>query len=113
MQCYGIDRRVDCFVLQQCLGVGGESNALCVATVVQWFDTQPIACQKQNPIANVPQSKGEHPGKAIHTALSPLGVGLEDNLRIAVREEVMTLGTEGLTKLRIVIDSPVEDHCQP
>ena len=93
---------------------GGKNQVAIDERVVERLDAQAIARQ-QNPGIATPrglrrlgESKREHPLEVVHAILSPFFVRVDDDLRVALRLEMIAAGFQRVAKLLEVIDLPVE-----
>ena len=60
------------------------------------------------PLSRSTMHHGEHAEQPLREGLAPLGVGLHDDLGVALAEEAVALGLELGAQLPVVVDHPVE-----
>src|SRR4026208_2179819 len=83
---------------------------LVICCVVQRFFAEPITNKSNRVIAPVVDSEGKHSGESRETPLSPLLEGVQNNLRVGLRSELVSSMNELLTqRLKIVGFSVVDD----
>src|ERR1700682_5104901 len=87
---------------------GNKKSSLCIYTIVQGFDPEPIACGKQTLLLLIPKQKGKHPQKAIQTSITPSLVSCENNLSIRLAS-ICVIGQLS-SKFQVVIDLTVQDY---
>ncbi len=112
MQADRVDRGVDAARGEQCLGVGGEPQSSRVTREVERFDAETVAGQEQPSLGRVPDREREHAVQSLDALLAPGMVRLDDDLAVAVGEEVIAGGTQFVAQLRVVVDGAVEHQRQ-
>ncbi len=112
MQGHRVDGGIQPAGRQQCLAGRGEADTLARETVIQRLDAESVARQEQLLPAAVPDREGEHAVQAGRTVLAPLGIRPENDLGIAVGNEMMTERLQLLAQFRVVVDGAIEDQCE-
>src|SRR5690606_31979933 len=75
----------ECLVLKQCVEIAGKRQPIFAAGVKQWAYSEVVPGAKQFALIPVPESKGKVAYQVVEALLSPGQIGVEDQLRIAVR----------------------------
>jgi hypothetical protein len=62
--------------------------------------------------SHVPDGEGEHAVQVFDAVLAPFGIGLEDDLGVALGKEVIAPGAQLGAQFRVVVDGAVEHQRQ-
>ena len=89
-----------------------EAQALAAFRQVQRLDAQTVAGQGQAAAVAFIDRESEHAVQALHAFGAPGMKGLEHDLRVAGREEPVTIGDQLLTQRLVIIDAAVEGDGQ-
>ena len=92
---------------QEGLGLGGERQAIAIEPVVQRLLAESIPGDEQPLSRRVPQGEREHPVEAFHARRTPLPVGGEDDLGVALAAEGVAPGRQLGLQLAVVVDLAV------
>src|SRR6185437_4138525 len=94
--------------LEQRLDLGGEVERLAVLAQEERLLAETVARDEELRLAGIPDRKGEHAAQALHAALAPLGVGVQQHLGVAVARECVALLLELGAQLAEIVDLAVE-----
>ena len=86
---------------------GREGEGAGVKAVMQRLDAKTVARQEQPTLLGIPDGKRPHAIEAQLALLSPLRIGGEDDLAVAVRDETVAEAAQLLAQLEIVVDLTV------
>src|SRR6266850_7133936 len=108
-QCLAIELRLEA-VMKQGFLFRREIECFTVGYVIERFDADSVARQKQRPLTVVPDRNGEHAVEAGQHGWSFNGVELQQHLSISVRDELTTPLLQRPPQLAEVVDFPVVDN---
>ena len=112
MQCNRVNRRVDAVGGQQGRQRRGEAQCARDLGVVQRLDAKTIPGEDYAAGVALPDRKREHALEVVDAIRAPGGVGLEDDLGIAIRKEMVTKCTQPGPQVAEVVDTAVEHDAQ-
>ncbi len=96
-------------ILEDGLDLRSEGDAGRGHRVVERLHAEPIAHEQQPAVRLVPQREREHPAEAIHRAVAPLLVCVDDHFGVRLRAEAVAEPLELQPEVREVVDLAVED----
>ncbi len=112
MQRDRIDVGVDVTAGQQRRQGGSEAQPAGAFRQVQRLDAEAVARQRQPAGIAFDDGEGEHAVEALHAVRTPGVEGLEDDFRVAFREESVAESLQFLPQLAVVVDAAVEHDGQ-
>ena len=77
--------------------------------VEERLDPEPVAREEERALDGVPDREGEHADQLLGAALAHLLVEMDDDLGVALRPELMSLGDQLAAEFAVVVDLAVED----
>jgi hypothetical protein len=95
---------------QQPLDFGSKGKRAGLAPVVERFDADAIARQKQSPTDDVPDGERPHAVEARDATLAPFLVGVEDRFGVGGRGEKVAAASQLASELGGVVDLAVVDN---
>ena len=105
---HGVDGFGDIAALQQRRQARGKAQPLGVVAVVQRLDAEAVAGHEQALAVALPNRQGEHAVELGQHGLAPGVVGLEQDFRIALAEELVAQLAQFFAQLRVVINGAVK-----
>jgi len=81
--------------------------------VVERFDPERIARERERLLAFIPDREGKHPAQAFDRVFAPSGEGREQHLRVALRAEGPAGRRQHFTKRAEIVDRAVEHEGEP
>ena len=109
----GVETALDSTGGEQRLDIRGEAQQTPLLRPIQGFDAEAITREEELAPVRVPEREGEHPVQPLHAAGAPGVPCLEDDLGVAVGEEVVAAPLQLAAQRRIVVDGAIEDQRQP
>ncbi len=95
---------------QQRLCFARPDHAVPIAVIVERLDTEGIACQQQSLLAGIPDSESKDAVETRDTVITPLLVSMNNDLRVGLCREDVSLGLQLAAQLWKVIDLAIEHH---
>ena len=94
------------------LRLGGEADPLAAHGVAERLDPEAVAGEDEAPATAVPEPERPHAVEMLEAIRAPLGVRVEDDLRVGLGAELRPLSLELAPQLDIVVDLAVEGEPQ-
>ena len=95
--------------LEDGLDLRREEDAVLLDAVAERLLPDPVAREEQRPRARVPDREGEHPAKILQAVRALLLVEVEDDFRVGVGAELVSLRDERRAQFLEIVDLAVED----
>ena len=95
---------------QQCFQLRGKEKPSFPERVKQRLYADPVPGQKQPLGLFLPDGKGKNTVKPLHTAFSPLCIGVENHFRVGVTLESMSIQFQKTAQLLRIIQFPIIHH---
>ena len=76
--------------------------------IIQGLDAHAVTRQEQAACLSVPDRKRKHAMQHLYAGFTPVRIGIQDHLGIAVRFELVALDDQLFAQFRVVIYGPIE-----